>query len=203
MNILQLFPNHRWEWILIGKKVGQGRQGQIIGLESSSRKLYKTILMPNLHLKQLNSNSSKSSQKIPLFNQGWEALVCMLPASFASLVVGAREWIPGSRQGCKRGDAMSVWGSPAEAWVGSGLPQVWGRWQQQSQELRLGISPLGSLLVILLKSILSINLAISAFLWLLFVWHLCFSMLLFSFYLYLSLWGSILNLCVCVFCKVP
>ena len=37
--IHQLFPNYRWEPILIGKKVEQGRQGQRIGLESSSRKL--------------------------------------------------------------------------------------------------------------------------------------------------------------------
>ena len=39
--------------------------------------------------------------------------------------------------------SVSVWKSPAEEWVGSGLSQRQGRWQQQSWEARVGISPFG------------------------------------------------------------
>ena len=37
----------------------------------------------------------------------------------------------------------SVGGSPVEVWVGRGLPQGQGHWQQQSWKVSLGVSPLG------------------------------------------------------------
>ena len=39
--------------------------------------------------------------------------------------------------------SVSVWKSPAEEWVGSGLSQGQGHWQQQSWEAHVGISPSG------------------------------------------------------------
>ena len=41
---------------------------------------------------------------------------------------------------------VSVWGSPVEVWINSGLPWGQGHWQQQSWEVEahVGMSPLGS-----------------------------------------------------------